>query len=145
MHVTEETARIPCVGGIVVDSGRILLVQRGQQPSLGLWSIPGGRLEPGETTEEGCAREVLEETGLRVEVGALVGTVERDAPAGGVYVIDDHVCTPAPGDQAVVSGDDAADARWFDRAELEALDASGLMAPGVLHALTDWRILDALT
>jgi ADP-ribose pyrophosphatase YjhB (NUDIX family) len=144
MHVTEETARIRCVGGIVVDSGRILLVQRGQQPSLGLWSIPGGRLEPGETTEEGCAREVLEETGLRVDVGALVGTVERDAPGGGIYVIDDHLCAPAPGDQAVVSGDDAADARWFDRAALEALDASGLMAPGVLQALIDWHVLDTL-
>lgn len=145
MHVTEETARIPCVGGIVVHSGRILLVQRGQQPSVGLWSIPGGRLEPGETTEQGCAREVLEETGLRVEVGALVGTVERAAPGGGVYVIDDHLCAPTPGDQAVVAGDDAADARWFDRTELEALDAAGLMAPGVLPALADWHILDLLS
>ncbi|MGD9957009.1 MAG: NUDIX hydrolase [Candidatus Nanopelagicales bacterium] len=143
--MTEETARIPCVGGIVVDSGRILLVQRGQQPSLGLWSIPGGRLEPGETAEEGCAREVLEETGLRVEVGALVGTVERDAPGGGVYAIDDFFCRPTGEAREAVAGDDAADVRWCTADELLALDAAGLTAAGLLQALTDWHILDTLT
>ena len=143
--MSDQTPRIPCVGGVVVEAGRLLLVQRGQLPSIGLWSIPGGRLEPGESTEAGCAREVLEETGLHVRVGALVGTVERDAPAGGIYVIDDHLCTPIDAGQPVVAGDDAADARWFSRREIEALDADGLMAPGVLDALRAWRILDLLS
>lgn len=136
------------MGGVVVHGGRILLVQRGQQPSIGLWSIPGGRLESAETPEAGCAREVLEETGLAVAVVAFVGRVERDAPAGGVYVIDDYLCAPADGDDAlpaVTAGDDAADARWFSRWELEVHDAAGLVAPGVLHALRDWHVLDALT
>lgn len=133
------------MGGVVVGAGRLLLVQRGQAPSLGLWSIPGGRLEPGETTEAGCAREVLEETGLVVQVGRLVGTVERDAPAGGVYVIDDHLCLPADPTQAPVAGDDAADARWFTRTEVEDLDGAGLMAPGVLDALRAWDVLDLLS
>lgn len=142
MHVTEQTGpRIPCVGGIVVDGGRFLLVQRGQQPSLGLWSIPGGRLEDGETPEQGCAREVLEETGLEVTVGALVGTIERDAPSGGVYVILDFLCTPAYDGAEPTAGDDAADARWFDVAGLVALDAGGLMAPGVLDALRHWKVV----
>jgi len=132
------------VGGVVIGAGRLLLVQRGQAPSLGLWSIPGGRLEPGETTEAGCAREVLEETGLVVQVGRLVGTVERDAPSSGVYVIDDHLCTPADPAQTPVAGDDAADARWFSRAEVEDLDGAGLMAPGVLDALMAWGVLDLL-
>lgn len=144
MLVTDETARIPCVGGIVVDTGRVLLVQRGQQPSLGLWSIPGGRLEPGESLEAGCAREVLEETGLHVEVGALVGRVERDAPAGGVYVIADFLCRPTGEARAAVAGDDAADVRWCTADELAALDDAGLMAPGVLQALAGWGVLDLL-
>lgn len=142
MHVTEQTEpRIPCVGGIVVDADRFLLVQRGQQPSLGMWSIPGGRLEDGETPEEGCAREVLEETGIGVDVGALVGTVERDSPGGGVYVIADFLCTPAYDGAVPTAGDDAVDARWFDVAGLVALDADGLMAPGVLAALRTWHLL----
>ena len=148
MLVTDETARIPCVGGVVVHGGRILLVQRGQQPSIGLWSIPGGRLEVGETPEAGCVREVLEETGLAVAVVAFVGRVERDAPSGGVYVIDDYLCAPAYGDDplpAVTAGDDAVDARWFSRRELEVHDAAGHVAPGVLAALRDWHVLDALT
>jgi len=132
------------VGGIVVDGGRLVLVQRAQAPSLGLWSIPGGRLEPGETAEAGCAREVLEETGLVVDVGRHVGTVERDAPGGGVYVIDDHLCTPADPSQALVAGDDAADARWFSRSEVQDLDGAGLMARGVLDALQTWGVLDLL-
>ena len=78
--------RIPCVGGIVRHGGRLLLVKRGREPARGTWSVPGGRVEAGETDEQATAREVLEETGLRVVVGELVGTVERDAPAGGVYV-----------------------------------------------------------
>ncbi len=141
MLVTHETPRTPCVGGIVVHAGHLLLVQRGQQPSLGLWSIPGGRLEDGETPEQGCAREVREETGLAVTVGAFVGTVERDAPNGGVYVIDDYLCSPLPPYADLVAGDDAADARWFTADEVEALDAAGRMAPGVLHALRDWHVL----
>jgi ADP-ribose pyrophosphatase YjhB (NUDIX family) len=60
------TLRVDCVGGIVVDErGRLLLVRRGTEPGRGLWSVPGGRVEPGESDAEATAREVLEETGLR--------------------------------------------------------------------------------
>src|SRR4051812_40367906 len=101
--------RVDCVGGIVTDgSGRLLLVRRGQEPAKGTWSVPGGRVEAGEGDAEATAREVLEETALRVDVGPLVGTVERAAPAGGVYVIRDYRCTPSPGSDvaAVRAGDD---------------------------------------
>ena len=78
--------RVDCVGGIVVHDGpggrRLLLVLRGREPSRGNWSVPGGRVEPGESDEAATAREVLEETGLHVNVGPLVGSVERDALAG---------------------------------------------------------------
>lgn len=134
--------RIECVGGIVVaDDARLLLVRRGQEPAVGTWSVPGGRVEAGESDSVATAREVLEETGLRVEVGRLVGTVERDAPGGGVYVIRDYLCHPEDdADPALVrGGDDATDAAWFTPAEVADLDT----APGLVDALTEWGMLPA--
>jgi 8-oxo-dGTP diphosphatase len=72
--MTQPTQPTPtvAVGAFVFDpEGRVLLVERGQPPGAGLWTVPGGRLEPGETLAQGVAREVREETGLVVEVGAL--------------------------------------------------------------------------
>ena len=131
--------RIPCVGGIVRHADRLLLVRRGQEPARGTWSVPGGRVEPGETDQQATAREVHEETGLRVVVGRLVGTVERDAPAGGVYVINDYDCRLVRGvdPDAVRAGDDADEAAWFAGSQLRELDCS----PGLVEALTAWGVL----
>jgi ADP-ribose pyrophosphatase YjhB (NUDIX family) len=132
--------RVDCVGGIVLGAdGRLLLVRRGQEPAKGTWSVPGGRVEPGESDPVATAREVLEETGLPVEVGRLVGTVERAAPGGGVYVIRDYLCRPAPGADpgTVRGGDDATDAAWFSPQQVPLLHTS----PGLLEALTGWGVL----
>lgn len=134
--------RVPCVGGIVVDlDGRLLLVRRGREPARGLWSVPGGRVEPGEDGRAATAREVLEETGLRVDVHELVGTVERDAPDGSVYVIDDYRCTPAAtaDPSELVAGDDADEAGWFTPAQVRELEC----APGLVEALVGWQVLPA--
>jgi ADP-ribose pyrophosphatase YjhB (NUDIX family) len=133
--------RVACVGGIVVgDDARLLLVRRGQEPAIGTWSVPGGRVEAGESDRTATAREVFEETGLLVEVGRLVGTVERDAPGGGVYVINDYLCRVAAGTDpaAVRGGDDATDAAWFSPEQVAALDTS----PGLVDALSAWGILE---
>lgn len=92
----------------------MLLVLRGREPGAGLWSIPGGRLLPGEDDRVGVARELFEETGLVVEVGELLGSVEL-----GDYDIRDYSCVVVDG--ALAAGDDAVACRWTSYSELESL------------------------
>jgi 8-oxo-dGTP diphosphatase len=131
---------IACVGAVVVDrDGRLLLVRRGREPGKGLWSIPGGKVEPGESDRDAVAREVLEETGLEVVVGEFVGYVERPAPGGAVFSIRDFACLPASyADPASVrAGDDADEVGWYTGEQLRALDT----VPGLVGALEDWGLL----
>jgi len=109
------------VGAVVIDGDRVLLVRRGNEPLKGEWSLPGGAVEVGETLREAIAREVLEETGLTVEVGAVVEVLDRIRPdaAGRArfhYVLIDFVCHPAGG--ALCCASDAADAVWAPMADL---------------------------
>jgi ADP-ribose pyrophosphatase YjhB (NUDIX family) len=132
--------RIEAVGAVVADpAGRLLLILRGREPGAGLWSIPGGKVEDGESLVEAVRREVLEETALEVEVGEYVGTVDRPAPGGDVFVIHDFRAAPAPGATAagVRAGDDAADVGWFTPAEVRALAC----VPGLVEALEGWGVL----
>jgi 8-oxo-dGTP diphosphatase len=127
---------IPCVGAIVTDGqGRLLMIKRGHDPGAGLWSIPGGRIEPGETDAEALVREMIEETGLTVEVGRLIGRVQRPGLNGAVIDIRDYAATVTGG--KLRPGDDAADARWVAAAELESLD----ITEGLIDALTGWGVL----
>src|SRR5205085_10144430 len=99
---------VPCVGAIARDDeGRLLVIRRAHSPGAGLWSIPGGRIDPGETPEQALVREVQEETGLEVSVGRLLGTVERDAGES-VYAIADYECEFVSG--TLRAGTDADDA-----------------------------------
>ena len=108
------------VGGIVFDAqGRVLLVQRGNEPRKGHWSIPGGLLELGETLLEGLQREIAEETGLTVQPQAIVEVVDRiyreESRIRYHYVIVDYWCTVIGGNAQ--PGSDAADLRWASPAE----------------------------
>jgi len=130
---------IPCVGAIVADGeGRLLMIKRGHEPGAGLWSIPGGRIEPGETDAEAVAREMTEETGLTVQVGRLIGRVRRPGLNGAVIDIRDYAATVTGG--TLRAGDDAADARWVAPGELATLE----ITDGLIDALTDWGILGTL-
>lgn len=93
-------------------------------------------MEPGETDATALRREILEETGLDVLVGALVGSVRRPAPGGGTFEIFDYRCTVA-GATALRPGDDAAQARWVSAAEYPALP----LVDGLTDALTAWAVL----
>src|ERR1700726_3242241 len=119
------------VGGVIIDQGRALLIRRGTEPLIGEWSIPGGTLELGETLEEGVARELLEETGLRVRVLDLIEVFDRivytadGETAGGDnlerprfhYVIADYLCERISGEHAAAS--DVTDAAFAKEEELE--------------------------
>ncbi len=113
---------VHAVGAIVFDEReRVLLVKRGRPPNQGRWSLPGGRVEPGESARDAVVREVREETGLGVldvlylERFELIGE-------GFAYDIDEYVCVVASGEP--VAGDDADDVRYVDREELGTMDVT---------------------
>ncbi len=125
-----------CVGAVVVRDGRLLLVERGRGSGVGLWSIPGGRVEPGETLVSAVERELFEETGLRGTCGDFIGWVERiDDTAH--YVILDFTVRVDAGDP--VAGDDAAAVRWV---LLDALDSVALV-PGLARFFAEHGIIAA--
>ena len=123
---TRKRDELPRCGGAVVRdaAGRVLLVRRANEPSRGLWSIPGGRAEQGESTRDAAARAVREETGLDVEVGDLLLTAVI-----GPYVVDDYVATVVGG--TLAAGDDALEAEWFDVADVRGL----ALSPSLREAL----------
>ncbi len=125
--------RIPCVGAVINDSeGRLLLIRRGHEPGAGLWSLPGGRIEPGETDQQAVAREVLEETGLLVECRQLLGAAELPGPGGSVIDVSDYMAVVTGGELA--AADDAADARWVTAAGMASLP----LTDGLAGYLASW-------
>lgn len=131
------SAPVAAVGGVVIEGDAVLLVQRAFPPRQGEWSLPGGRLELGESLTAAVAREVREETGLEVEVGPVVEVfdrVHRDA-AGRIrfhFVIVDFLCRAVGG--ALAPGDDAADARWVRREEVAAFEVNAFAVDVIARA-----------
>ena len=131
------------VGAVILDGDRVVLVKRGQPPLQGEWSLPGGGVELGETLENAVAREVLEETGLHIEVGPVVDVVDRvhrvtDGRVEYHYVIIDYLCR-CRDDRPLVHGSDAADARWVQTADLPTYRVTA-RAIAVIHKALELSI-----
>jgi 8-oxo-dGTP diphosphatase len=131
------------VGAVILGPDGLLLVRRGHGPAAGTWSVPGGRVQHGETLHEAVVREVAEETGLQVVVDRFLGWVERidDGPPPTHFVILDFEATPLDAEPAPVAGDDAAEAAWVPVADL----GDYTLAPGLLDFLEDSGALHDLT
>ena len=129
---------IVSVGAVVFDGARVLLVRRGQPPLMGTWSLPGGVVELGETLGEALVREVLEETGIEVEVGPVLEVLDRvertaDFRVEYHYVIIDYLCRARAG--TAMHGSDAEDVCWAAIEDLPAFRLTDAVATVVQKAL----------
>ena len=113
------------VGAVIIRDGQVLLVKRGREPAKGLWAMPGGAVEPGETLQAAAEREILEETGVVINAGEPIfafDLIEKDE-TGALkfhYVIVDLRAEYISGEP--VAADDAVDARWLKPRDLDSLD-----------------------
>jgi 8-oxo-dGTP diphosphatase len=139
VEVLAEIRPEVCVGALAVFDRAILLVRRGRGAAQGTWSVPGGRVEAGESLVEAVVRELAEETGLTGVCESLVGWAERIGPDHH-YVILDFAVTIMT-DSEPVAGDDAAEARWFQLSEVADLT----LADGLAEFLHDHGILDTFS
>src|SRR5580692_5437219 len=127
--------KAPAVGAVIVRSDAcVLLVRRGRPPLAGSWSLPGGRVEPGETLEQSVVREVREETGLRVHARAPLGVV-RLAREGFRHDIHEFLCSLEAQEAQARAGDDAVDVRWARAVDLAGLGARPNVIAVVRRAL----------
>jgi ADP-ribose pyrophosphatase YjhB (NUDIX family) len=127
------------VGAVVLDGSRVLLIKRGHAPLKGQWSLPGGGVETGETLEQAVAREVLEETGLTIEVGPMVEVLDRisrdaDGRVEHHFVLIDFVGRPTGG--VLAGASDADDAAWVELSDIARYDVAAVTVSVIQKAVT---------
>ncbi len=127
------------MGAVAVDDDRLLLVRRGRGPAQGLWSVPGGRVEAGETLAEAVVRELAEETGVEGVCGALLDWVERMG-SDHHFVIFDFAVEVLDPPEIPQAGDDAAEAAWVPLGEVADL----ALVDGLAELLHAHHILDVI-
>lgn len=127
------------MGAVVVDDDSLLLVRRGEGPGAGEWSVPGGRVECGESLAEAVVRELREETGLEGVCGELIGWVERIDESHHFVILDFEVTLLDTRDPA--AGDDAAEACWIPVSEV----AEQRLVEGLAEFLHEHGVIDTIT
>jgi 8-oxo-dGTP diphosphatase len=127
-----------CVGAVAVDNDQLLLIRRGRGPAQGEWSVPGGRVLPGETLAEAVVRELLEETGVEGVCNDLIGWVERIGEDYHHVILDFRVDVLEPSQP--VAGDDAAEAAWVPLSEVADLQ----LVEGLAEFLHENGILEVI-
>lgn len=126
------------VGAVIVEDDALLMIRRANDPGAGRWSLPGGRVDWGETLAHAVVREVLEETGVECVIGELLGWVERITEEFH-YVIFDFVAQPLSFDDPV-AGDDALEVAWVPLNEVDQLD----LVEGLAEFLAEHGIIETL-
>ena len=127
---------ICCVGAVLVRNQKILLIQRKNSPAKNLWSIPGGRLNQGESWQAAVEREVREETALVASCGSLIGWVERKYDDRRYLIADFQI--EADNLEEASPGDDAIDLVFASRRQLGELE----LTPGLIEFLTQHTFLN---
>ena len=113
-------APVPAVGVVCLRGDSVLLIRRGTPPRQGEWSLPGGRIEPGDRAVDAALRELGEETGVEAEITGLIDVVDGLFPeAGRHYVLIDYAARWVSGEP--VAGDDALEARFVALDEVDSL------------------------
>lgn len=111
---------IPAVGVVCLRGQEVLLIRRGKPPRAGEWSLPGGRIEPGERAVDAALRELVEETGVTAQITGLIDVVDGlFSEAGLHYVLIDYAAEWVSGEP--IAGDDALEARFVPLDQVEAL------------------------
>lgn len=126
------------VGAVVVHEGRLLMILRGNDPYADTWSVPGGRLEFGETLHQGALRELQEETGLVGQVFGPCGIAERISDHRHIVLHDYWI--QVEGSLQPTAGDDAMDAAWLTRSQLLDLP----LVPHLLDFLVEYGVWEKL-
>lgn len=141
--MTNERWPIPSVAALIINSDDLVMIKRGKEPSKGKWSLPGGKIELGETLESALKREILEETGLTIMPESLAGvydliTWENNSLAFH-YIIIDYYAHKTGG--LLNAGDDAEDIRWVRFSEIESLDLAEGLSEKLPQMIKAWQKL----
>lgn len=135
--MTEPVRPVLAASAAVFRDARVLLARRGRGPGHGLWSLPGGKVEPGETLAEAAAREVMEEVAVEAEILAVAAArdiIVRGEDQGLLahYVVIAHAARWRSGEP--VSGEEALEVGWFAPEDVAGLPATDGLAEVVRAA-----------
>lgn len=124
MNVINVVEPVPLIGigAVIFNNNEVLLIKRNQAPASGLWSVPGGKMESGESMSEACQREVLEETGLKIHTKSVLAVVERRLEGFHYVIIDFLAELMADQDIEPVPETDVAEAKWVRINRLSGYD-----------------------